>query len=278
MPRQGKKKVILSNFPYQRLGSSTNKTYICNHNLETQTLTMRISLFSFLAVLVLTFTSCASQYNIDGNSSLACLDGKKLYLRTKSYAQQSTHTINLDSCVVIHGRFSFGGNADSITLAEVYMEDQILMPVVIEGGELLMQVDNYGQTVTGGPLNERLTEFMQRRLRYSSELWELERKARKLLFSGVPIERVEAQFAPKRDAIVQKIEDLEVKFVLDNHNNALGTGYFMQLADQLGFPTMSAQLRRIVEKAPASFLRNPQVSNYLFLAGYTPTKQQKVRK
>lgn len=276
--RQGKKKVILKKLAPLRFGISTNKVYICIHNLKTQTSTMRKLFFFLMAVFVLAFSSCASQYNIDGNSSLACLDGKKLYLRTKSYANQETRTINVDSCVVIHGRFTFGGSADSITLAEVYMGDEMLMPVVLEGGELLMQVDNYGQTVTGGPLNERLTEFLQRRFRYDNELFELESKARKLLFAGVPMEQVEAQLAPQRKVLVQKIEDLEVKFVLDNHNNALGTGYFMQMASQLGFPAMTDQLRRIVDKAPSSFLRNPQVSSYLFLTGYTPVKEQKKRK
>lgn len=222
-------------------------------------------------IVALTLTSCASQYNIDGNSSLACLDGQKLYLRFTNYDNHQIQVVNLDSCEVIHGRFTFGGSIDSIALAEVYMGNEMLMPIVLEGGQLLMQVDNYGQTVTGGPLNERLTDFLKRRLRYDNDLWELDRKARKMLYEGASMKDVVARLEPRRRALTQQLEEMEIAFVLDNINNALGLGYFMQMANQLGFPTMTDQLQRIADQAPEAFLRHPQVSNYLFMAGYTRT-------
>ena len=79
---------------------------------------------SFFLLLLLGLSACSSQYNIDGNSSLACLDGKKLYLRVPKTKGQSANGVNIDSCVVVHGRFSFGGTIDSIALAEIYVEDQ----------------------------------------------------------------------------------------------------------------------------------------------------------
>ena len=126
---------------------------------------------SFFLLLLLGLSACSSQYNIDGNSSLACLDGKKLYLRVPKTKGQSANGVNIDSCVVVHGRFSFGGTIDSIALAEIYVGDQHLMPVVLEGGQLLLQVDNYAQTITGGPLNDRLSDFMTQRARFDNELW-----------------------------------------------------------------------------------------------------------
>ena len=61
-------------------------------------------------------------------------------------------------------------------MAEVYMGNDVLMPVVLEGGPLLLQLDTYGQSVKGGPLNERLTDFLSRRARYDNELWDLDRE------------------------------------------------------------------------------------------------------
>ena len=215
----------------------------------------------FLFLLLIGLTACSSQYNIDGNSSLACLDGKKLYLRVPSNKGETVKSVNLDSCVVVHGRFSFGGTIDSIALAEIYVGDQHLMPVVLEGGQLLLQVDNYAQTITGGPLNDRLSEFMSQRARYDNELWELDRTANRMIFSGMSMPAV--------------IEKLEVKFVLENANNVLGEGYFLMLTEQQPFPVMTKQLQEIVEKAPASFRKHPLIRHYLFAAGYLPAAMDK---
>lgn len=184
-------------------------------------------------------------------------------------------TVNLDSCVVVHGRFSFGGTIDSIAMAEIYVGDQHLMPVVLEGGQLLLQVDNYAQTITGGPLNERLTEFMTQRARFDNELWELDRVANRMIFSGMSMPAVVDKLEPKRRSLLDKIEKLEIKFVLDNANNVLGTDYFMILTEQQPFPVMTKQLQEIVERAPASFRKHPLIRHYLFAAGYLPASTEK---
>ena len=40
---------------------------------------------------LLMLTSCAEQYNIAGNSNIACLDGRMLYLRVSSSADEPVH-------------------------------------------------------------------------------------------------------------------------------------------------------------------------------------------
>lgn len=258
-------KKILFDFSHRFLLNFFGETFDDHLNYPLMT-----RFFPLIVTALLMFTACSKQYNIDGNSSLSCLDGQKLYLRVTKFNETQHHTIDLDSCYVVHGRFSFGGSVDSIAMAEVYMGDERLMPIVLEGGELLMQVDNYGQTVTGGPLNERLTEFLRRRSRYDNELWELDRMASKLLYTGKSMPEVIAELEPKRKDLIKKIEDMEVKFVLDNSTNALGPGYFLQMAHQMVFPTMTEPLQRIVDKAPIDFFRSPGVRHFLFLAGYTP--------
>ena len=220
-----------------------------------------------LLTALLALSSCASQYNIDGNSSLACMDGQKLYLRVTQYVDSRSRVVDIDSCEVIHGRFNFGGSVDSVAFVQVYLNNERLMPLVLEGGELRMELDNYGQSVTGGQLNERLTSFNKRRFPYENELYEIDRQARRMLFEGHSMDEVRQRLEPRRDALLKKLEDLEVKFVLDNSDNALGTGYFMQMASQLALPVLTPTMERIVDKAPARFLRNPQVRNYLVMTG-----------
>lgn len=224
-------------------------------------------LFSLLFGLLL-LTSCAPQYNIDGASSLACLDGQKLYLRLTSPNGRTTRTIDLDSCEVVHGRFNFGGSIDSIALAAVYMGAERLMPIVLERGELLIQVDNYEQSVTGSPLNDRLNVFRLEMGRLEASLWELDNTQRRLLYAGHSIEDVRHQLDGKRKHLQECIEDLEVAFILDNYNNPLGPGYFAQLAQEMGSPTLTRQIQRIVDAAPDRFFTYPAVSEILLQVGY----------
>jgi len=65
-------------------------------------------LFGILTLLAL-LTGCSSQYTIDGNSSLSCLDGKRLYLRVPQMDTPRAHYQTIDSCEGVHGRFRFGG-------------------------------------------------------------------------------------------------------------------------------------------------------------------------
>lgn len=225
-----------------------------------------------ILALLSVLTGCASQYSIDGNSSLACLDGKKLYLRIPNLTTGERKFVNLDSCEVVHGRFTFGGSVDTITLAEVCVGDDMLMPVVLEGGRLLLQVDAFGQTVQGGPLNDRLTDFLLLRARYDNELWELDRAARNLLYRGSPLDSVADSLDRRRAAVNEKVAELEDAFIDRNMDNPLGPGYFVLIAAQYGIPGIDPRLSRILDRAPQKFLRNAQVRNYLRRTGYKPCR------
>ena len=116
--------------------------YICN----TKEKDMRQFLLLLISSLFL--TSCTEQYNIAGNSTVPVLDGRMLYLKVTPNGVTSE---NIDSCKVIHGRFNFFGAVDSIVLAQVCMENENVMPIVLENGNLTISVDNLGQRVSGGP-------------------------------------------------------------------------------------------------------------------------------
>ena len=226
-------------------------------------------LFGLLTLLPL-FCGCSSQYSIDGNSSLSCLDGKRLYLRVPQVDTPRTRYQTIDSCEVVHGRFRFGGSSEAIVMAEVYVGNDVLMPVVLEGGQLFLQLDNYGQSVKGGPLNERLSDFLNRRSNFYNELWELEREMRQAMFLGNESEASMARTKAKRDELLTKISTLEENFVCDNADNVLGPGYFMSLAQENGFPVLTDQLRRIADRAPKGLLASPSVKRFLTVTGYLP--------
>lgn len=93
---------------------------------------MRIPKLSILASFAL-LISCADQYMVSGTSNVEGLEGQTLYL--KVYAGDDMRAI--DSSRVIHGKFRFNGLMDSVMLANVFVENTSVMPVVLEGERCL---------------------------------------------------------------------------------------------------------------------------------------------
>ena len=60
-------------------------------------------------VSLLAFTSCASEYKIEGSSSVSRLDGKMLFVKVPS----GDRMLSIDSAEVIHGMFKMEGITDS---------------------------------------------------------------------------------------------------------------------------------------------------------------------
>ena len=82
----------------------------------------------FSVVSLLAFTSCASEYKIEGSSSVSRLDGKMLFVKVPS----GDRMLSIDSAEVIHGMFKMEGITDSTSMASLYMDDESIMPFVIE--------------------------------------------------------------------------------------------------------------------------------------------------
>lgn len=211
--------------------------------------------------------SCSEQYNIAGNSTVQCLDGRMLYLRISPGQEgatvERTVSICLDSCKVVHGRFSFEGSVDSVMMAMLYTGNQCVMPLVIENGNISIQVDNAIQRVSGGPLNDRLYSFYKKRGRLDNELWELQQRAMRMMREGCTPDEIQRRVGRKADRLNRQTEELETNFVRDNYDNVLGPGFFRLLCSQYPTPILTHQIERIVSDAPAAFLNDPFVRYYL---------------
>jgi len=216
--------------------------------------------------------SCAEQYNIAGNSSVSFLDGRTLYLRI---ASDGAFSDCVDSCKVVHGRFNFMGDMDSVVMAQLYMGEESVMPLVIENAHLTVSLDNLGQRVTGGPLNDRLYSFFRQKDQLENEMWEVEQCCLRLMQSGQYSEDSRRQLNQRVESISREVENLETKFVMDNYENVLGPGLFMLLCGQYPSPVMTEQIDRIIRRAPNAFMRNPFVENYIRQARKNPRGKEK---
>ena len=158
-------------------------------------------LFSVAAFL----TSCADSYNIQGASSVSSLDGSKLYLK----AIKDGEIKNIDSCEVVHGKFKFAGLLDTTSMASLYMDEQSIMPVVIEQGNIVIRIDEATQKVSGSPLNELLYDFLDKHNQLENRLNEAEDDPFSNFkeLSDKDIERIKAYKGPGIDELIEEMED-----------------------------------------------------------------------
>lgn len=216
-----------------------------------------IKVFYFLLALA-GLTSCAGSYNIQGSSNVPVLDGKMLYL--KSYADNELKSI--DSCDIIHGQFHFSGALDSAQIVTLFMDDESLIPLVLESGDIQINIDNAQQKVSGTPLNEKLFKFIEEYNRIENEMGELGHIQSQAIMDGHDLNAVNAELAAKAEKIAEREDKLVTSFIVDNFDNVLGPGVFFMITAGHRYPELSPWIEDIMSKATDYFKNNPYVRDY----------------
>ncbi len=214
-------------------------------------------LYTLLTVMAL--TSCAGSYNIQGSSNVATLDGHKLYLKVLDEETVK----NLDSCDVVHGQFAFSGSLDSTRMANLYMDQMSLLPVVLESGEIVIRLDNTQQSIGGTPLNDKLYQFLKSYDQLQNELAELVHKHDQAIMDGRDMEAVNRQLATMDVQIGQRMDKLLTSFVTENFDNVLGPGVFMMVTADYDMPVFTPWIEDILSKATARFKNDAYVRQYI---------------
>lgn len=220
---------------------------------------MNIVRIIFLVVSFLLFISCASEYKIQGNSSVSRLDGKMLFVKVP----QDGEMMNLDSAEVVHGFFKMQGEIDSAMIASLYMDEQSIMPLVMEKGSIQIQIENGRTVVSGTPLNEKLYEFVGKKNSLDDRAYEVERLESRMIMDGKSIEEVEEEITREKDKLSKEMDDLIKTFIQDNYENVLGPGVFIMLCNGFPYPFMTPLIEEIVDAAPDSFRNNEMIKEYI---------------
>lgn len=213
----------------------------------------------YAIVIIATLTSCAESYSIQGSSSVSSLDGSKLYLKIIKDQELK----NIDSCDVVHGKFRFAGLLDTVKLANLYMDDEpLMMPVVVEKGEIEIRIDNTSRIVSGSPLNDKLYEFIHRHDQIGSEMNELGHRQSQMLLEGIDEETINRQLSAQAARLAQQEDSLVTNFIVENFDNILGPGVFMMMTGNYQYPILTPQIEDIMSKATKKFKEDPYVKQY----------------
>ena len=218
--------------------------------------------FCFVLLFITTLTSCGKKFKIDGMTSVSSLDGKMLFVKILSGDQ----LVNLDSAEVIHGYFQMEGKVDSVVLASLYMDDECIMPLVLEEGSIKIEINNLGISIKGTPLNDSFNRFIEDKTAIDDKAYEVEREESRMIMDGVDINTVQMEIDRQRTAVAQQMDNLVKTFIQENYENVLGPGVFIMIGNSLPYPFMTPMMEEIVNEAPATFKDNYLIKNYITLA------------
>lgn len=205
------------------------------------------------------FASCASEYQIEGSSSVSRLDGKMLFVKVL----KGEEMVNVDSAEVVHGMFAMKGQIDSSVIASLYMDEQSIMPFVVERGNIRISIENARISVTGTPLNDRLYDFVGKKNSLDDRAYELERMESRMIMDGKSSDEIEEEMNREREKLSEEMNVLAKDFIQANYENVLGPGVFLMLCNSFPYPVLTPVIEEIVNEAPGHFQNNMLVKEYM---------------
>lgn len=212
-----------------------------------------------LVVLLTAFSACSSTYQITGNSDITTLDGKILSLRTL----QDGHWVEVDSAEVVHGLFSMNGKADTTRMVTIYFDNQGIMPIILENGDINVSISNQTMRAEGTPLNDALYDFIRVRNSMERQLGILNSREARLIMEGANPDFIHMQIQQEIDSINRQMNAFARSFISDNFNNILGPSVFMMMCSTLPYPILTDEIEAILNSAPESFLNQEWVKDFI---------------
>ena len=123
------------------------------------------------------------------------LDGKMLYLKSL----RDGEWVKLDSAEVVHGLFSMKGKIDSVQMVTLYMDEESIMPIVLESGKITVTISNTDLKAVGTSLNNALYEFISKRNQLEESIGELEQKETRMVLDGGDLDEIHGQLVVEGD-------------------------------------------------------------------------------
>lgn len=213
-----------------------------------------------LLLSLLVFASCSRKYRIEGKSSITSLDGKMLFLKT---LQADGQWVAIDSAEVLHGLFSMEGPVDSAVLATLFLNDESILPVILEKGKVDVTISGTQLAARGTPLNNALYDFIDKRNALGIQIDELQRKEARMVLEGANLDDIHNQLAKEGDALAKEMDDYVKAFITENFETPLGSGVFMIMCSSMPYPLMTPVIEDIMRVAPQTFRENAFVKDFL---------------
>ncbi len=173
----------------------------------------------------------------------------------------------IDSTSIIHGKFQFSGPAvDSTVMAFLFLDEQSLMPLVVDHHPITITLNEQERKVEGSVLNDSLHAFIQRKNILDQQLAELPRKESRMILEGFDHQEILMQLNQEAAVLGAQGETLVMRFIKDNMDNVLAPGVFMIITSALPYPMLNPQIEELEALGSPRFLNDPYVHDFLRMA------------
>lgn len=203
-------------------------------------------------------TACGTSYNIHGTSDVTTLDGRMLYLKV----YDDSGFMAIDSCDVVHGQFAFSGSVDSARMATLFMDDNSILPVVVEAGDIEIVISNTKQRAGGTPHNEELFTFLDSYRRLISRMDDLSHRQLQAIMNGEDEQEVNRRLNTEAQSIAREEDELVTTFISDNFDNVLGPGVFFLMTANTRYPLLQPWIEHLWSKATDRFKNDTYVRDF----------------
>ena len=110
----------------------------------------------FLVLCGMVWRCWSKKYKIEGSWCVCMLEGKMVFIKMGV----GDKLVKIDWGEVIDGLLEMEGKVDWRVLGWLYMDDEWMMGLVIEGGEIDIEIENGGIRMKGSGLKECLNDFV----------------------------------------------------------------------------------------------------------------------
>ena len=227
-------------------------------------------------VVISLLAGCKKPVAVEGTTTIPALEGRLLSLRVYSGGDM----VALDSSRVIHGRFSFNVPADSVVMASLFLGDESVMPVVLDGGTVTISLGEDENRVSGTALNDSLYAFIRQKREIDAQLSELPHRESQMILEGLDHDEILAQLNSEAAVLgAQRFkykngdEILETKFIKAHMNDILGPGVFMIATSSFPYPYLTPQIEEIITLASDEFKANAYVQDFVRMARENAEKE-----
>lgn len=218
--------------------------------------------FITLLISAAVMVSCGGSYHIDGKSSSSHFDGKMAYLRMLDDAG----TV-VDSAEIVHGTFKMSGDIDSVMMLMLYMDDACVAPLVLEDGDLSVDISYADATVSGTHLNDSLYAFLKRKRNYDNEFSRMDSEIARRVLDGDNYDAVKAEVGNECDRLCADYYDYIEDFITSNYDNVLSSGVFLLICRSTPEGALPDSFFSIFDDAPATFKAQPALAGYFAAQG-----------
>ncbi len=211
---------------------------------------------------VASLLSCTKAYRIKGTSNISSIDGKTITLMT---SVDNVWEV-IDSCEVLHGKFSMAGRTDSTMIATLFLDGHPIMPIILEPGKMGVTISNIMLKVAGTPLNDSLYAFIARKYKLDLKAVDMERMESQMIMNGYAQADIQHSVDSAYQDLAKEMQGLVCGFIGRNYDNVLGLCGFSMLCNGLAYPMITPLMQTVIDDAPQSFLEQPSISKFLRMA------------